>query len=334
MRCDRRRAPRTVRLPGPGASLRLAALQKLPRRVAGQECDVVSGKALSLRQPRLAFDRGGPVVMAGNRVGRVVFIRHQRRRDLPSRSVGGNHRFANGFDDRPSHGGDNEAAGSQPLHCTRRNRTECAALRNQPVRRASTSRPSDDSTAGAEGSFARSAMRLVALFEALAKTEEGVSLAELSATIVAPKSSLLGILRSMVALGYMEHGHGLYRLGPKSFRLAADILAIRRFPNLVRPILQDLAAKSGETVFLVVLDHLAQRVTYADIIDSANPVRYTVPTGTTRPLYVSSGGLMIGAPLDRFEQELPELKRLLREAVTRVSGIAQALAEEKGAARD
>jgi IclR family acetate operon transcriptional repressor len=261
----------------------------------------------------------------------------------------------------------------------------------------------------ADGSLARSAMRLVSLFEALAKSEEGVSLAELSATIAAPKSSLLGILRSMVALGYMEHGHGLYRLGPKSFRLAADILAIRRFPNLVRPILQDLAARSGETVFLVVLDHLAQRVTYADVIDSANPVRYTVPTGTTRPLYASAGGLMllafqepawidaylgstplepltprtttdpdrlrerlaairrdgfaislgetvpgaaglaapifnadgsvtvgilIGTPSDRFEEELPELKRLLREATTRVAGIAQALVEEKGAARD
>jgi IclR family transcriptional regulator, acetate operon repressor len=277
------------------------------------------------------------------------------------------------------------------------------------VHRASNPQPADENAAVAEGSVARSAMRLVALFEALAKSEEGVSLAELSTTIAAPKSSLLGILRSMVTLGYMEHGHGLYRLGPKSFRLAADILAIRRFPNLVRPILQDLAAKSGETVFLVVLDHLAQRVTYADIIDSANPVRYTVPTGTTRPLYVSSGGLMflayqdpawidayigstplepltartitnpeqlrerlatirregfaislgetvpgaagiaapifhadgsvtagllIGAPLDRFEEELPELKRLLRDAVTRVSGIAQALVEDKGAARD
>jgi DNA-binding IclR family transcriptional regulator len=277
------------------------------------------------------------------------------------------------------------------------------------VRRASNSRQERGSAAGAEGSFARSATRLVALFEALAKSEEGVSLAELSATIAAPKSSLLGILRSMVALGYMEHGHGLYRLGPKSFRLAADILAIRRFPNLVRPILQDLAAKSGETVFLVVLDQLARRVTYADIIDSANPVRYTVPTGTTRPLYVSAGGLMllayqepawtdayiastrldpltprtitnpdelrerlatirsegfaislgetvpgaaglaapifnadgsvtvgllIGAPVDRFEQELPELKRLLREATTRVAGITQALGGEKGAARD
>jgi IclR family transcriptional regulator, acetate operon repressor len=277
------------------------------------------------------------------------------------------------------------------------------------VRQASNPREASDGAVAADGSVARSAMRLVALLEALAKSEEGVSLAELSVTIGAPKSSLLGILRSMVALGYMEHGHGLYRLGPKSFRLAADILAIRRFPNLVRPILQDLAVKSGETVFLVVLDRLAQRVTYADIIDSANPVRYTVPTGTTRPLYVSAGGqmllayqepawvdsyirairlepltprtitdpkqlrerlaairregfaislgetvpgaaglavpifnadgsvaagLLIGAPIDRFEQELPELKRLLREATTRISGIAQALVGDKAAARD
>ncbi|HVC56782.1 MAG TPA: IclR family transcriptional regulator [Stellaceae bacterium] len=275
--------------------------------------------------------------------------------------------------------------------------------------RLSDSLPAGDSAAAADGSFARSATRLVALFEALAKSEEGVSLAELSTTVGAPKSSLLGILRSMVALGYMEHGHGLYRLGARSFRLAADILAVRRFPNLVRPILQDLAAKSGETAFLVVLDQVAQRMTYADIIDSANPVRYTVPTGTTRPLYVSAGGqlllayrepswidayiratrlepltprtitdpdllrerlaairrdgfaislgetvpgaaglaspifnadgsvtagLLVGAPIERFEQELPELKRLLREAVTRAAGIAQALVEEKGTARD
>jgi DNA-binding IclR family transcriptional regulator len=263
--------------------------------------------------------------------------------------------------------------------------------------------PAESIASGSDGAVARSATRLVALFEALAKSEEGISLAELSTTIAAPKSSLLGLLRSVVALGYVEHGHGLYRLGPKAFRLAADILAIRRFPNLVRPILQELAVKSGETVFLVVLDRAAQRMTYADIIDSANPVRYTVPTGTTRPLYVSAGGqmllayqnpawadayirstrfdkltertitdpeelrerlaairrdgfaisigetvpgaagvaapifnadgsvsagLLIGAPIDRFEHEVPELKRLLREATARVSGMPQALVED------
>ena len=278
-------------------------------------------------------------------------------------------------------------------------------LRQEP----NTPDPAESIAAAGDGSVARSATRLVALFEALAKSEEGISLAELSTTTAAPKSSLLGLLRSMVALGYMEHGRGLYRLGPKAFRLAADILAIRRFPNLVRPILQELAAKSGETVFLVVLDRAAQRMTYADIIDSANPVRYTVPTGTTRPLYVSAGGqmllayqdpgwansyiratrlekltertitdpealrerlasirrdgfaisigetvpgaagvaapifnadgsvsagLLIGAPIDRFEQEAPELKRLLREATARVSGLPPALVEETGTARD
>ncbi len=282
-------------------------------------------------------------------------------------------------------------------------------MRNLPLRRAPAPRRASETALVAEGSFARSATRLVALLEALATSEEGVSLAELSTTTAAPKSSLLGILRSMVALGYMEHGHGLYRLGPKAFRLAADILAVRRFPNLVRPILQDLAAKSGETVFLVVLDPLAQRVTYTDVIESANPLRYIVQTGTTRPLYSSAGGLMllayqepvwidayiaatplealtahtttdpkrlrdrlaqirregfaisreetvpgaaglaapilnadgsvtvgilIGAPVDRFEEELPELKRLLREATTRVGGITRALAEERGAAQD
>ena len=39
---------------------------------------------------------------------------------------------------------------------------------------------------------------------------------------------------------------------------------------------------------------------------------------------------MIGAPIDRFEQEMPELKRLLREATARVSGLPPALVEEHG----
>src|SRR5205814_5893401 len=66
----------------------------------------------------------------------------------------------------------------------------------------------------------------------------------------------------------------------------------------------------------------------------------TVPgaAGIAAPIFNADGsvtaGLLIGAPLDRFEEELPELKRLLRDAVTRVSGIAQALVEDKGAARD
>ena len=249
-----------------------------------------------------------------------------------------------------------------------------------------------------EGSSGRSSARLIATLEALTRAEEGMGLAELSLAVGAPKSSLLGILRSLVSLGYLAHGHGLYRLGPRSFRLAADMLAVRRFPNLVRPVLQDLHTRTQETVFLVQLDQVARRVTYVEGIDSPNPVRYTVPTGTTRPLYVSAGGLMllsfqdpafidsylravpldpltprtitdvgklrqrlqtirregfavsigetvpgaagvaapifnadgsvtagllIAAPIERFEKQLPQFRRWLREATSIVSGITQ-----------
>ena len=248
----------------------------------------------------------------------------------------------------------------------------------------------------ADGSSGRSSARLVAALEALTRAEEGMGLAELSLAVGAPKSSLLGILRSLVRLGYLAHAHGLYRLGPRSFRLAADMLAVRRFPSLVRPVLQDLHTQTEETVFLVQLDDVARRVTYVEGIDSPNPVRYTVPTGTTRPLYVSAGGLMllafqdpgfidtylravpldpltprtitdvaklrqrlqtirregfgvsigetvpgaagiaapifnadgsvtagllIAAPIERFEKQLPRFKRLLQEATSIVSGI-------------
>jgi len=250
--------------------------------------------------------------------------------------------------------------------------------------------------AEADGSSGRSSARLVAALEALTRAEEGMGLAELSLAVGAPKSSLLGILRSLVRLGYLAHAHGLYRLGPRSFRLAADMLAVRRFPSLVRPVLQDLHTQTEETVFLVQLDDVARRVTYVEGIDSPNPVRYTVPTGTTRPLYVSAGGLMllafqdpgfidtylravpldpltprtitdvgklrqrlqtirregfgisigetvpgaagiaapifnadgsvtagllIAAPIERFEKQLPRFKRLLQDATSIVSGI-------------
>ena len=277
------------------------------------------------------------------------------------------------------------------------------------VRQSTRSRVTAIPAEPAEGSSARSSARLVGVFEALARSEEGMSLAELSLALGAPKSSLLGQLRAMVSASYLAHAHGLYRLGPRSFRLAADILAVRRFPNLVRPVLQDLNARTSETVFLVQLDRVARRATYVDGIDSPNPVRYTVPTGTSRPLYVSAGGLMllafqepawidaylgsvsldpltertitnvdklrqrlqtirrdgfavslgetvpgaagvaapifnsdgsvtagllIAAPVERFERELPEFKRLLRDATAIVSGITQGSPDPQSDAED
>jgi DNA-binding IclR family transcriptional regulator len=61
----------------------------------------------------------------------------------------------------------------------------------------------------------------------------------------------------------------------------------------------------------------------------------TIPgaAGLAAPIFNADGsvtaGLLIGTPLDRFEERMPELKRLLHDATTRVAGIPQAIVEEQ-----
>ncbi len=136
----------------------------------------------------------------------------------------------------------------------------------------------------------RSVLRLLGIFETLSNAEEGLALAELSTMLTVPKSSLLMLLRPLTAHGYLTHGAGRYRLGPKIFQLAADIVSIRRFPNVLRPFMEDLAARTNETVLLMTMDHELRSATFIEVIDSSQVVRYAVRPGTRLPLYASSGG--------------------------------------------
>src|SRR5260370_33801679 len=103
------------------------------------------------------------------------------------------------------------------------------------MRRTASSTTAAEVTETADGSSGRSSARLVAALEALTRSEEGMGLAELSLAVGAPKSSLLGILRSLVRLGYLAHGHRLYRLRPPSFPPPADTPAAPRCPILRLP---------------------------------------------------------------------------------------------------
>ena len=242
----------------------------------------------------------------------------------------------------------------------------------------------------------RSLARVLGLFGAIARTADGMTLARLSAELDSPKSSLLTLLRPLVAKGYLTHDGGIYRLGPSIFRLAADILSTRSFPKLIRPFMQQLVERSQESVYLAVIDKSARCVSYVEGIDSPQPIRYMAPLGAPRPLYCSAAGrlllafadeqwredylrtvqlkpmtdrtltnraelrkeiekirktglaislgeavpgaaglaapvfdadgkaaaaLLIGAPVDRFERELPALRKLMKEMATQASGI-------------
>lgn len=136
----------------------------------------------------------------------------------------------------------------------------------------------------------RSLLRILGIFEAISRARRGVSLAELSAALEAPKSSLLLILRPMVAHKFLVQVSGRYELGPSIFRLSAEVLASAGTLQIVRPFLEALAERTNESVYLAAIDKEAKAVTYVDGIESRQPIRYSTPIGTTRPLYGSSAG--------------------------------------------
>jgi DNA-binding IclR family transcriptional regulator len=139
----------------------------------------------------------------------------------------------------------------------------------------------------------RSLTRLLGLFGILSNTAEGKSLAELSAMLGSPKSSLLNLLRPLVSEGYLIHEASMYRLGPSMYRLAAGVLSNWDFPTLIRPFMVELAERTRETVLLGVMNREAESLTYVEVIDCPHPIRYHIAVGTTRTLYASASGRLL-----------------------------------------
>jgi len=146
---------------------------------------------------------------------------------------------------------------------------------------------------GREASGPRSLARVLGLFDALAKSKQGLSLAELNTALKSPKSSLLNLLRPLVTDGYLNCENGRYRLGSSIFRLAGNIMSVWNFSSAYRPYLQELAARSQESVYMGVLEPLGRNITYLDAIESPHSVRFSVPVGAVRPLYPTAAGRVL-----------------------------------------
>ncbi len=146
----------------------------------------------------------------------------------------------------------------------------------------------------------RSLTRLLGLFDVLSLTQHGMSLAELSVTLASPKSSLLNLLRPLVAEGYLIHSEGSYRIGPSIIRLSASVMSAWNFPKMIRPFMEELVERTGETVLLGVLNREAEAVAFVELVNSPHPVRLQVPVGTIRPLYASPTGWLLLAYADKI----------------------------------
>ena len=159
---------------------------------------------------------------------------------------------------------------------------------------------------GAGAAGPRAILRVPDVLMALAESADGRSFTELCAPLDLPKTSLHRMLKTLTAGHYIVQEGGLYRLGPRSAQLAKAItlaLSPPGFPQVVRPFLESLAKRTGESVILGVLDEARSHVFYVDVINSNAPLRVMVPQGNTRPLYSAASGQIMLAYLPREERE-------------------------------
>jgi DNA-binding IclR family transcriptional regulator len=159
----------------------------------------------------------------------------------------------------------------------------------------------------------QSVTRVIRIIEALCASPAPVSLAQLSRVLDAPKSSLAALLRGLAEADFVVASEGYFRVGPAAFGLGSALLEARRrlqSPDLVRDGMRRLAERSKETVLFAVRNREIGELTYVDVIESRNTLRFAVSIGDRRPLYCTAGGraLLAAAPDNELKTYLRKLK--------------------------
>ena len=144
-----------------------------------------------------------------------------------------------------------------------------------------------------ETSGPRAMTRVLRLLSVLAQAPEGLSLTDLAASLDTAKSTLLASLKPLAADDFLVIEGNLYRLGPRAFRLAAEIGSAWSLPRTIRGYLRAVAERSGESAGLAVLDAEMRRSVYVDVIESPRPVRYALKIGMSGPLHSTAAGRVL-----------------------------------------
>lgn len=200
--------------------------------------------------------------------------------------------------------------------------------------------------AATEKRLTKSPGRVTQMLELVAHAgAQGITLTELSRAMESPRTSLIGLLDSLIHEDYVVRQERGYRLGWSAFRLATAITRSFQLPEIMRPELQRLAADTGETVLLATFGDAQRSIVYLDKCESHQSLRFSVEIGTHRPLYCSSGGrAMLAHMPEAWQQQYlrsTKLERLtprtivdpkqIREKLASIRAIGYATTEEETA---
>jgi IclR family transcriptional regulator, KDG regulon repressor len=189
----------------------------------------------------------------------------------------------------------------------------------------------DDLDDEPRGGGVQSIGRAFAILEEIARSRDGISLAELSKRVGLHNSTTFHLVKTMVTLGYVRQlkDSKRYRVGRPLFALAASSLDDVEMVSMATPILEDLSRETGES------GHFAVRMGDSIVViartSGSGAFQLTDRVGVIRPAHCTALGKIVLAAL-RPEQlehylERAELKPHTPKSIVEVGALRQEIEE-------
>ncbi len=158
----------------------------------------------------------------------------------------------------------------------------------------------------------KSALRVLDIFELLAQFPDGISLSEISTRLAIPKSSVHGLLATLLGRGYLRagrHDH-TYRLGARLFELGSRYMAGADLLTEGQDVVRETAHACDETVHLAILD--GDEVLYIAKEEGTSTVRMVSAVGKRFLAYGTGVGKMLlsALPAEELERLYPRDRAL------------------------
>jgi DNA-binding IclR family transcriptional regulator len=146
-------------------------------------------------------------------------------------------------------------------------------------------------------------LRPLYVLEMLSRSSMPLSLAQLTASMKVPKSTLMHLLHAMEARGYVLQmpGEKGYVPGSRSVDLSLRTLRGCNIRRDCRAVLRRLVSKVGETCNLTVLD--GTRVLYIERVETTQPLRMHLQPGTWVPMHCTASGKLFLASMSLLERK-------------------------------
>ncbi len=189
-------------------------------------------------------------------------------------------------------------------------------------------------------SLVKSADRVVIVLSAIADMPGGLSFTDLLNKTAIPKSSLHGIIQTLVATSMITYDEStrIYYFGPKMWELAMKYYDRLHLVPIAWPYIERLRDTCGQTVQMAVLE--GHDVLYVAKAESHRPLQMASYVGSRLPAYATGLGKALLATLgdSRLRTIFPEEAWLpfTKNTITRYDELIQKLQQirDKGFAED